>query len=146
MIGFFRLVKRLGRSSSGTALVEFALIAPAAIGLMLGVLQVGMAMQSYGAIRNVTADTARYAVVQHQRGIRPTNDLLRTQALGIADGAPYLLKRETLSVTVTDAAVQRVAGAREITVTVTYQIPEVLPLFGWASPTISHTRPVFVLT
>jgi hypothetical protein len=29
--------------------------------------------------------------------------------------------------------------------TLTYTVPVVLPLFDWASPTLTHTRPIFVL-
>lgn len=138
---------RLARDRAGATAVEFALIGPAVIGLMLGVFQVGIAMQSYNAIRSVTAEAARYATVAYQKGEEPSNAAIRAQAIAIADGSPYLLDPDpnVLTVTVTDAAVQRVNGAREMTITVSYRVPAVLPLFEWTSPTISQSRPIFVL-
>lgn len=137
---------RLAVDRSGTSVIEFAVIAPIIIALMIGVLQVGMAMQSYNAIRSVTAETQRYAIVEYQKGLSPSNLAIRTQAISIADGAPYLLAPRNLTVTIGDAATQRVSGAREMTVTISYRIPTVLPLLGFAAPTVSHSRPIFVLT
>src|SRR3546814_9994795 len=84
--------------------------------LPICVIQIGLAMQSYNAIRSVTAETARFALVQYQQGNEPTNAQIRAQALGIADGPPYLLDPNDLTVTVNDAVVQRVNGAKELTV------------------------------
>lgn len=140
------ILTRLIADRSGASVIEFAILAPMIIALMIGVLQVGMAMQSYNAIRSVTADTQRYAIVEYQKGQTPSNSAIRTQAISIADGAPYLLKPGSLSVTINDAATQRVSGAREMTVTISYQIPTVLPLLDFVAPTVSHSRPIFVLT
>ena len=138
-------LSRIARDCAGATIIEFAILAPAVIGLMLGVFQIGMAMQSYNAVRSVTAETARYATVEYQKGEEPTNATIRTQAIAIADGPPYLLQPDDLTVTVVDAAVQRVDGAREMTITVSYDVPSVLPLFDWTSPTVTQTRPIFVL-
>lgn len=133
------------RDESGATIIEFALLGPIVIGLMIAVIQIGLAMQSYNAIRSVTAETARFALVAYQQGNDPTNAAIRAQAINIADGAPYLLDRNDLTVQVTDAAVQRVNGARELTVSVAYQTPTVLPFFNWVSPAVSHERPIFLL-
>ncbi|OGS58120.1 MAG: hypothetical protein A3J40_08975 [Erythrobacter sp. RIFCSPHIGHO2_12_FULL_63_10] len=133
------------RDESGATIIEFALLGPIVLGLMIGVIQIGLAMQSYNAVRSVTAETARFALVAYQQGNDPTNATIRTQALGIADGPPYLLDRNDLVITVNDAAVQRVDGAKELTVSVAYQTPTVLPFFTWVSPIVSHERPIFLL-
>lgn len=133
------------RDESGATIIEFAILGPVVLGLMIGVIQIGLAMQSYNAIRSVTAETARFALVQYQQGNAPTNAQIRAQALGIADGPPYLLDPNDLTVTVNNAAVQRVNGAKELTVSVAYQTPTVLPFFNWVSPTVSHERPIFLL-
>jgi Flp pilus assembly protein TadG len=142
------LLARITRDRTGTTAVEFALVGPAVIGLMLGVFQVGMAMQSHNAIRSVTAEAARYATVEFQKGATPadlTNDEIEEEALDIADEVPYVLVRSRVTVNVVDAPTQRVNGAREMTITVSYTPPPVLPLFDWASPTVTHTRPIFVI-
>lgn len=145
MTGARTFLARLARDCAGATIVEFAILAPAVIGLMLGVFQIGMAMQSYNAIRSVTAEAARYATVEYQKGEEPNNAAIRTQTIAIADGPPYLLDPDELTVTVVDAANQRVNGAREMTITVSYDVPSVLPLFEWTSPTVTQTRPIFVL-
>lgn len=140
------LIRRLSCDRGGTATIEFALIGSTIIMLMLGVLQIGMAMQSYNAIRNVAADTARFAVVEYQRGSAPTTAALEIHAQTIATAAPYLLKPDAFIAEIEDAATQRVDGAREITLTVTYTVPVVLPFANWRSLSIDFSRPIFVLS
>jgi len=140
-----RILARIASDRSGAALVEFALVAPLIIAAIFGVLQVGMAMQSYNAIRNVTADTARYALVEYQKGQEPSNATIRTEALSIADGSPYLLKERNLNIEIENAATQRIQGVKEMVITVSYTIPTILPLPEYAAPTISHSQAIFVL-
>ena len=137
--------RRIVLDRSGAAMVEFALLAPLIIAAIFGVLQIGMAMQSYNAIRNVTADTARYALVEYQKGQEPSNAAIRTQALSIADGSPYLLKDENLTVTIENAATQRITGVKEMVVTISYAIPTILPVPSYIAPTVSHSQAIFVL-
>ena len=44
-------LRRLRRDDRGAAIIEFALLAPVLLGLMLGVLQMGLQMQSFNALR-----------------------------------------------------------------------------------------------
>ena len=135
---------RMTRDESGATLVEFALLAPVVIGFMIGVLQIGTMMQASNAVRSVTADTARYALVEFQKGNSPSNTAIQAQAIRIADGAPYLLNPDRLEVEIEDATEQRVIGVREITVSVAYTVPTTLPLFDFIAPTVQQTRPIFV--
>ena len=61
MIRLLALLQRLRRNSDGSAVVEFAMLGGLFIAMLLGVFQVGIAMQSYNAMRSMTADVARYA-------------------------------------------------------------------------------------
>lgn len=140
-----RKIQNIIRNEDGATIIEFALLGPMVIGLMIAVLQLGMAMQSYNAVRSVTAETARYALVEYQKGNGVDNANIQTTALDIADGAPYLLIRQDLTVNITDAATQRVNGARELTVDVSYRVPNILPFFDWVRPTVTHERPIFLL-
>lgn len=139
-------LSRFAGDDTGASAIEFAIIAPTLIVGMVGVLQVAMGMQSYNAVRNVTADTARFALVEYQKGETPSNSDIQTEAVNIARGAPYLLDNQSLSIRVIDAAAQRVSGATEKSITVSYTVPVVLPIFTMAAPTITHTRPIFVLS
>lgn len=140
-----RLARHLRDDRSGSIIVEFALIAPVLIVAFIGVLQVGIAMQSFNAIRSVTAETSRFALVEYQKDNELSNAEIRSEAIDIATGAPYLLKSSALTITVADAATQRVAGATEKTVTVTYQAPSFLPLVNFVAPSVNHSRPIFLL-
>jgi Flp pilus assembly protein TadG len=130
----------------GGVALEFALVGPALIAMLMGVLQVGIGMQNYNALRNVSAEVARYAMVQYATDNVLTNDQLNAYAYNVAEGTPYLLKNDRLVAHVTDAATQRVTGATEKTLTMEYQIPSLLESFGLHGPSISYNRPLFLTT
>lgn len=140
-----RILVRLIGDRGGTVAIEFALIGPAFLLMLLGVLQIGIALQNYNALRNVSADVARYAMVQHQTGNTVSTSQIRTYALNHARGAPYLLHSSQLNAAVDDAANQRVAGAKELRITLTYQIDSLLEFAGLKGPFITFARPIFLL-
>jgi Flp pilus assembly protein TadG len=140
----FTMTRRILRDREGAVIIEFAILAPLVLGLMIGVFQVGLGMQAYNSMRSVAGEAARYAAVEYQKGNSPDNDAIETQAIAIATADPYILD-PSVAINVTDAAVQRVTGAREMTITITYTVPTFLPFFDWASPTLTHSRPIFVL-
>jgi Flp pilus assembly protein TadG len=140
-----RKIRDIVRNSDGAAIIEFALVGPLVIAMMIAVLQLGMMMQSYNAVRSVTAETARFALVEYQKGNTPNNATIREAAIDIADGAPYLMNPTNLKVEVSDAGVQRVDRAKELTVNISYQAPSFLPFFDWVTPAVSHERPIFLL-
>jgi Flp pilus assembly protein TadG len=139
-----RLSRRLGASSGGSTSVEFALLAPAFIAMLLGVLQVGIGMQNYNALRGLSADVARYAMVKQAAGNPQTNDQLQTYTAQAGSAAPYLLQTDDLDATVVDAAPQRIVGVKELTLTVTYQIPTLFSAMGLKGPHITYSRPIFL--
>ncbi len=83
-----QFLNRLRRENTGVAAIEFALIGPAFIVMILGVLQVGMGLQSYNALRNLSADVARYSMVQYQTGNALSNSQIRSWARNHAQGPP----------------------------------------------------------
>ncbi|MBC7158427.1 MAG: pilus assembly protein [Porphyrobacter sp.] len=148
------LLRRLARAHGGATTVEFALIGPAIILLMLGVVQIGMAMQAYNALRSVAADTARVAVVAYQSDKTPEcgpphdNDdsWIGRCAEEIAEEMPYGLDpRFTAAVKPAPARIPAVTGAREMTLTLNYTVPTVLPFVEMPPLAISFSRPIFVL-
>jgi Flp pilus assembly protein TadG len=142
------LLRRLRDDRDGSMVVEFALIGPVFIALLLGVLQAGLAMQSTNALRHVAADVGRNVAVQAQNGADLSNNQIRQIAIATAVSAPYLLNSNNISVSVQDAATQRVSGADEIELTLTYDMPSVLSGFGFKfiDTQMTHTRPIFVAT
>ena len=95
--------KRIGGEARGAAAIEFALIAPALILLIVGIAQLGILFMANAGLRNAVGEGARMATVYP----RPTDDQIRariaerrfgidparmtTPAIshGTVDGAPY---------------------------------------------------------
>ena len=144
MSGIFSLFRRTLADRRGAVIVEFALLGPLAIAMMLGVLQIGIALQSYNAIRNVSADTARHTAVAYQTNNKLSDTQIRQYALATAITAPYLLQNSGLTISCADAATQPITGATEKTLSISYQVPSILTLLGYSSPSINFTRPIFV--
>lgn len=140
MIDFIR---KLRQDTKGAAIVEFALIAPVFMMMTFGVLHVGMLLQNYNAIRNLSADVARYAMVQHQTGNELSNTQLRTFAINKAQGAPYLLVGDRVNAVIETPVNQRVLGAQEREITVTYQMEGFLEWAGIDAPFVTYKRPIF---
>ena len=144
MSGILTLFRRTVADKRGSVAIEFALLGPLAIGMMLGVLQIGIALQSYNAIRNVSADVSRHTAVQYQVNNKLTDTQIQQYTLATAVRAPYLLENNGLTISVANAATQRVTGATEKTLSISYQVPSILTLLGFKSPSITFTRPIFV--
>lgn len=140
------IMSRLGRDASGSAAIEFALIGPAFIGMFMGVLQLGMGMQNYNALRSISADVSRYAVVNYQTRNRLNTAQLQDYAHGIASAPPYGLIRARFAVEITVAANQRVTGANEYNVHLTYRIPTFLAIFNISDIPLTYDRPIFVIS
>lgn len=138
------LFSRLIREQKGTAITEFALLAPLIIALFLGVFHIGGAMQAYNALRALSMDTARFAAVEYQKNQTLTNTQIADWAKVRAIGAPYLLKAQRIEVVTAAAGTQRVTGASERTLTIRYSVPSFLGIMGIADIPISYSRPIFV--
>ncbi|PLK25840.1 TadE/TadG family type IV pilus assembly protein [Novosphingobium sp. TH158] len=138
------MLNRLGCDESGSMAIEFALLVPLLITMLLGVFQIGLAMQSYNAMRGATADIARYAVIEYQNdNFRDTNDLTTT-ARAMATAAPYMLDNTRLTISVSRPLTQRVAGTTELAISVSYTVPSVMKLIGVSDLRLNYSRPVFL--
>lgn len=141
-----RLLSFALRDRSGSVAVEFALVGPVLIGLLLGVLQIGVGMQNYNALRGISGDVARYAVINYQTANRLTETQLQDYAYGLATSPPYGLQRSRVVASVSLATNQRVSGATEFTIRLRYQVPSVLGVIGIPEVPLSYTRPIFVVS
>lgn len=136
---------RLRSDQRGSVLVEFALLAPVFLTLLLGVLQVGLQVQNSNAVRNVASDGARFAVVQYQLNRGSATDVIETWIRSRAVSRAYNLDTDRLTVTVTEVATSRVAGAREMQIQVAYAGPDFLAFVSGDALNIDYERPVFLL-
>lgn len=139
-------LSNLLRSSDGNATIEFAIIAPAMLTLLMGVFQVGVGMQAHNALRAIAMDTARHSAIEYQQNKTLSNDDIATWARARAVNAPYLLSEGNLLVTAVPAATQRVTGASERTLNIRYAVPSFLSIIGINSYYINYSRPIFVPT
>lgn len=135
----------LRKDNAGATMVEFALLAPVIFGMFLGVLQVGIGMQAYNALRNISADASRYTVVEYQRENDITTTEIETKTKSIASAMPYGLESTRFQARVTRPSTQRVSDAIEYSIEVSYNIRSVIPFFGLEDIPISFTRPIFVI-
>lgn len=140
-----RLFKRLAHDLQGSVAIEFALIGPVFLTMFLGVLQIGIGMQNYNALRGISADVARYAVVNYQTSNRLTTSQLEDYTRSVAASPPYGLTRGRLTASVSTAATQRVEGATEYTVALNYNVPSVLGIMGMQDIPLRYSRPIFVI-
>lgn len=138
-----RILQRLRRDRRGSAVVEFAILAPAIVTLFLGVLQVGLWMHSYNALRAIAAETGRYTAVQYQKANSISNIAMATWARDRAMDA-YLFEGADISTDVSDAANQRIVGVTEKTLTITATFESIMSIIGIEDRTVTFSRPIFV--
>lgn len=139
-----RSFTRIGLARDGAATVEFALVAPLLITLVLGVIQAGMWMGTYNSMRSTLNDTGRYVTVQYQNVNRVSNADIASWTRTHATTAPYSLNPADVVVYVSDAPTQSISGVTEKTVKIVYDMPNVLQFAGMGDFQISYSRPVFV--
>ena len=136
---------RLARDERGSAAIEFGLVAPAFLVLLLGIFQMGIWMQAYNAMRNAVTETARSVAVEYQTDNKLSDTQIEATGLAVATTNPYLLDSGDIEVEVTNPTTQTFTGARELELTLNYQLPTFLDFAGIEGPEISYSRTIFVL-
>ena len=118
--------RRIGlRAEDGQAAVEFALVAPVLIALLLAIVQAGVAFNHYLAVTDAARAAAREAITARVAGITVANI---QQA---AQNAAADLNPAQLGVTVSDPTDPTfTTSGSTLTVTVTY--PYSINVLGWA--------------
>lgn len=141
---FVRQLRGLRGHSGGSTAVEFAMIGPAMILVLLAVAQIGIQIQNYNAVRNLAADGSRFATVEYQKGTRSTTSAIETWIRTRGIGSVYNLDTDRLGVTVTQDATSRLTGLVEMDIAVSYEAPEYLWSVAGNLLVISYTRSVFL--
>jgi len=116
-------LRRLRRERGQTA-VEFAIIAPILIALLLGVVQAGIAFHNYLSVTDAARAVARKAILVR------FNPLTQSQINQIADQASPDLDATQLTATVTADPTDPTFTTAGSTITVTVTYPYHLALFG----------------
>ncbi len=139
-----QFARRLHRDERGATVIEFAILGPALIAMLLGVMQVGLYMQAQNALSSVAGDMSRYMSVEYQKDNEITNAQLEALAYTRAVSAPYLLNGSRVGTTATNATLQPIANVREIELTLTYQVPNVMAFATMGPMQLSYTKSIFV--
>ena len=134
----------LARDERGGTLVEFALVSPIMLTLLFGVIQVGLHVQNANAVRNLAADGARAAVVEYQRGNSLSANQIAAEIRARGVGPKYHLNLDRLDVVVTEEA-SRIGGVDEMSIAISYDMPNYLAFVDLSDLTIEYERPVFLL-
>lgn len=134
------------RNSSGAAVIEFALIAPAFLAMLFGMLQVGIYLQNYNAVQSVASDGARYVMIEYQKDNTLTDEQIRSVMLGVATNSPYILDTDRLNVSVDRSGTSRVDGAIEIDINIDYTLSEFIPGIELPLTVVRYSRSVWVVT
>jgi len=118
-----RVMRRLAAAREGSSAVEFAILGPIFLLMILFVFQFATALQAYNGLVGATADLQRQVTTQDQSGNPPTASQIQSFAIAKATSKPYHLSASRLSATAKLADVQRISGATEYTVSLTYAVP-----------------------
>ena len=132
-----RAMRRVISCREGSTAVEFAALGPIFVLLMLFVFQFATALQAYSSMVGAAADLQRIVTTSDQAGNTPSTTTIQNQAIAAATSKPYYLKATNLAVTVTTPSTQRISGAKEYAVTMTYSVPVI------AMPSMKNFKFVF---
>lgn len=111
------------KSSRGQAVVEFALVFPVFLLLILGIIEFSRIGYSYVTINNAVRSGARVASLGS-----PDNEIINT----VSESAP-LFNRDNLTVTITPNQAARTSGSK-VTVSASYPLPLLTPVIGQLLP------------
>lgn len=137
--------RRLATNERGASAIEFALLAPVFFALMIGVVEVGLYMQNYNAVRSLASDASRFAAVEYQKNNTASETTLEDNITAMALASPYNLSADRLQVDVDEVLPSRVDGAREFDLVITYALPDVIGGTTLDDFTLSYSRSLFVL-
>ena len=145
-----RALPDLPKDSSGAAVLEFAILAPIFFAMLFGVVQVGLQMWSYNSLRSIVADTARYTMVEYQKGNQLTPDQIENKAIAVAVNSPYDFNIDQINISpptsIAAGDSDYIAGMTGYSLTMGYTPPTVLDFTGITAPTLTVTRPIYVTT
>ena len=123
------LVKRLHRRPQrGQTLVEFALILPVFILLLVGLLDLGRAVYAYNTISNASREAVRVGIVDQNFSVVEAEAIQHAVSLGLDPGDVDITFRQpngSSTVCVTPVAI-----ACDVEVVVRYQYTAATPIIG----------------
>ncbi len=132
-----RRLRRLAVDRSGLSAVEFALLAPVFLGMVLGVIEIGRAAYTQGVVSFAAQEATRYAVVNYAISEDQVRDLTEDCLLGIDRGR--------INAIVVTGPINPVDNTRTISVEVSYNFAFLLPFLPAGTIPISGTSRGFLI-
>ena len=133
------LLKRLRRDRRGAAAIEFVIVAPALVLMIVGIARLGILFMAEAGLRNAVAEGARYATTwMANQNRRPTNTEIQTRITNSQFG---LDPAQFSAATVTSGVSN---GANYVDITASYSVPMDFIFFDAGSVTLTESRRAFV--
>ena len=103
-----------------------------------------MLMLGYNSIRALAGEVGRYAIVQYMTGNKLSDDQIETTTIarGVSGGSG--LSGSALQVTAETVEVSSVTGVKQINLTISYAVPNILPFYPGESFEMEIQKPIFV--
>ena len=136
----------LWRDSNAASTIEFAIIMPVFLMFLFGVLQAGVLLQNYNAVKSISYDAGRLIMVEYQKNNELSDDQIRGLVLARAVNAPYYLETDRLTINIDSTGTSRVSGATEVDVEIQYTPESFVPGLEVPFSTVTYSRPVFVVS
>ena len=128
-----RLFARLRRNERGAAAMEFVLVTPALVLMIIGIAQLGILFMANAGLRNAVAEGARYATIWP----RPSDTAIRTRITSSEFGINGTLATPTITHG-TDS------GANYVDITATYTVPLDFIFFTTPGVVLTESRRAYV--
>lgn len=136
-LSIVRAWRRLAGDRRGVSAVEFSLLAPALLGLIFGVIEVGRAAYTQGVVSFAAEEATRYAVVNYDISEEQVRDLTEDCLLGV--------DRNRINAIVVTGPINPADNTRTISVEVSYNFQFLLPFLPMDSVTISGSSRGFLI-
>jgi len=129
-----RIARKLRRNADGAAAVEFALVAPALILLIVGIAQLGVLFMANAGLHHAVGEGARFATIYP----RPNDEQIRARIADTRYGLdPASLSTPTITPGTDD-------GAPYLDISATYTVTPDFVFFTLPAVTLTETRRAFV--
>ena len=129
-----RLLRRLRLEERGAAALEFVLIAPALIAMIIGIAQLGILYLANAGLRNAVAEGARFATIWP----RPSDTAIAARITSSEFG----LIAANMDAPIIAHGVD--AGANYVDITVTYDVPLNVIFFDVPDVTLTESRRAYI--
>lgn len=140
------MIRRLKRDDRGSTVVEFAMISPLVILLILAALEFGMALRANAGLRNLAGWAGRAAIVATQvdrNGESVDTAAVRTRIITESARQSYNLGRGVLGVTVTNVQDTSLLTVHRIRIRLVYTHPISVPFLPVTSVPMQVDRTFF---